>query len=170
MRCRVLVCSMALVAGCSGGGGGDDAPPKSGADVPRGDVAVADPGKALARATFDGPSGKIELAVVSLTARGRLANLALSLTPHHPDKTSMGAFLYFGYYVPEATLVDPVNLKRYLVVKDSEGAALGAGNVNYNLNQPNTLQYTFAAPPENVKSIDVHFGDFPPFRNVPISR
>lgn len=170
MRFKVLVGSMVLVAGCSAGGTGDGPASKGAADAPQGEVSVADPGEALTRAAFDGPKGKFELAVVSLTAKGKLANLTLSLTPHYPGKTSVLAFLYFSGDYPVVSLVDPVNLKRYLVVKDSAGNMLGSGNENYNVDQPNTLNYTFAAPPENVSSVDVHFDDFPPFRNVPVSR
>ena len=169
------VCAMVLVAGCSAGGGGDGAPPKAAdaprsAETPQSDVAVADPGRTIAQAAFDGPKGKFELAVVSLTARGRLANLTLTLTPHYEGKESALAFIYFGGNAPVVSLVDPVNLKRYLVVKDSEGNSLGSGNENYNIGQPNTLSYTFAAPPENVASVDVQFDDYPPFRDVPVSR
>jgi len=170
MRFKVLVGSMVLVAGCGAGGSGDAPASKSAADAPQGEVSVADPGSALGQAAFDGPKGEFELAVVSLTAKGRLANLTLSLTPHYPGKTSVLAFLYFSGDYPVVSLVDPVGLKRYLVVKDSAGNMLGSGNENYNVDQPNTLNYTFAAPPEDVASVDVHFDDFPPFRNVPVSR
>ncbi|WP_106397252.1 hypothetical protein [Actinocorallia populi] len=165
----MLVCSLALVAGCSAGKAENDAP-QGAADVPQSTPAVADPGSTLAQATFDGPKGEFGLAVVSLTARGRLANLTLTLTPSYPGKDSVLAFIYFGGEPPEVSLVDPVGLKRYLVVKDSAGNALGSGNENYNVGRPNTLNYTFAAPPEDVATVDVQFDDYPPFRNVPISR
>jgi len=162
---------LALVTGCSSGGGGDGSGKSAAdgaADVPRGDAAVADPSKAIKRAVFSGQNGEFELALVSLDARGRLVDLSLSLTPKEGTGWQT-AHSYFGG-VPEVSLVDPVNLKRYLVVKDSEGNPLGAGNVHYGLGKANTLNYTFAAPPENVRSVDVHFGDFPPFRDVPINR
>lgn len=30
--------------------------------------------------------------------------------------------------------------------------------------------YTFAAPPEDVKTLDVYLGDYPPFTSVPVRR
>lgn len=33
-----------------------------------------------------------------------------------------------------------------------------------------TGTYTFAAPPSGVTAIDVYFANFPPFRDVPVSR
>jgi hypothetical protein len=167
----VLLLALALAAGCSAAGDGDTSGKRAAdgaADVPRGEPAVADPSKAIKRAVFGGKSGEFELAVVSLDVRGKLADLALSLTTRGGPGSEV-AFLYFGY-VPEVSLVDPVNLKRYTVVKDSAGNELGTGNIRYNLGQANTLNYTFAAPPENVRSVDVHFGNFPPFRDIPISR
>lgn len=172
------MCAVMLVmaTGCSSTGGdtaeGTEAAPAETKAPPAAPqtASVADPGKVIQQATFDGPKGKFELGVVGLTARGRLADLTLTLTPHYPGKTSVLAVGYFTGVYPEVTLVDPVNLKRYLVVKDSSGKMLGAGNESYNIDQPNTLSYTFAAPPEDVETLDVYFASFPPFRGVQVTR
>ncbi|WP_148086028.1 hypothetical protein [Actinocorallia herbida] len=177
MRLQWPVCAvvLALSAGCSTAGPSEESPgsPETAAATQAPQSAqVADPAKVLAQATFDGPRGKFELGVVSLTARGRLADLTLTMTPHYPGfaEKSVLAVGYFTGVYPEVTLVDPVNLKRYLVVKDSAGAMLGAGNEAYNIDRPNTLSYTFAAPPGDVGTLDVYFASFPPFRGVPVTR
>ena len=70
------------------------------------------------------------------------------------------------------SLVDPVNLRRYKVVHDSDGQALESGEVETKV--PNegstTAQHTFAAPPADVTEIDVAVGDWPAFRDIPITR
>jgi hypothetical protein len=168
-----------LLAGCSSDSGSGDpkksapaapaAPASTGAAVDTGDVAVVDPANAIASTTVDAYEGKVDVSVLSLTVRGKLAQLALSITPHTGETLFQSMNKVFGG-VPAVSLVDPVNLKRYVVVKDSAGKELGAGNAAVALKGSTTLNYTFAAPPENVASVDVQFGDFPPFRSVPISR
>ncbi|GAB2855816.1 hypothetical protein GCM10022221_64240 [Actinocorallia aurea] len=165
---------LVLATGCSGikGDPAPDTKAEPGEAASQQTASVADPGKVIQQASFDGPKGKFELGVVGLTARGKLADLTLTLTPHYPGlpQPSVLAVGYFTGVYPEVTLVDPVNLKRYLVVKDSSGKMLGAGNEAYNIDQPNTLSYTFAAPPEDVTTLDVYFAGFPPFRTIPVSR
>jgi hypothetical protein len=160
-----------LVAGCgSSGGSGASGKAGEGTDAATGPIAVADAGKPIAQASFDAAGGKFGLAVVSLSANGKLAQLALSLTPHSAQPGYLNVYNFFGGTIAEASLVDPVNLKRYVPVKDSSGHALSSGNAGLAKDQANTMNYTFAAPPDNVKTISVQFGDFPPFRNIPISR
>jgi hypothetical protein len=36
--------------------------------------------------------------------------------------------------------------------------------------QTASLSYTYAAPPENVKAVDVQIGSWPMFRNIPVAR
>lgn len=169
-----------LLAGCSSDSGSGDpkesapaasaAPAGTGpAAVDTGDAAAADPAKAIASTTVDAQTGRVDISVLSLTAQGKLAQLALSITPPADDSGFRSINRVFGG-VPAVSLVDPVNLKRYVVVKDSAGKELGAGNAPVAFKGSTTLNYTFAAPPEDVATVDVQFGDFPPFRSVPISR
>ena len=169
MRKVAMTVAMGLLLTGCGSPGGSGKTRNDGADIATGPVAVADGSKPIAQAGFDAQKGRFELAVISLTVNGKLAQLALSLTPHAAKDGYWNNYTFFGT-VAEASLVDPVNLKRYVPVKDSSGHVLSSGNVALNNNQANTLNYTFAAPPDNVKSISVQFGDFPPFRNIPISR
>jgi hypothetical protein len=71
-----------------------------------------------------------------------------------------------------ASLIDPVNLKRYVVVKDTSGKDLQTDYIMVHTrnNQPSLHTYTFAAPPENVKALDLQYGSWPTFRNVPVER
>lgn len=76
----------------------------------------------------------------------------------------------------EAYLVDPVNRKKYLVVKDAQGFPLAAKvePTSYSLmlaaNQTLTTWAKFPAPPENVLKISVYVPRVPPFEDVPISK
>lgn len=138
-------------------------------------VATADPGRMLARATFDAPQAKgakVEIGVVSLTVNGKLATLTLSVTPNVPGVPETSVYKLVGGNSPDVSLVDTVYLERHVVVKDSKGHALEPDYVVQKIaNGQSTLQnYTFAAPPENAKTVNVHFGPFPPFRDVPVER
>lgn len=138
--------------------------------VGKGHATVSDPGKLIIKTTADSTMGKVDLGIAGLTVRGKLANLVVSLTPHAtPGANSPTLYRLNGSN--DASLLDTVNLKRYVVVKDSAGNTLGPDlHGDLNNNAANTLNFTFAAPPDNVKAVDVQIGKFPIFRDVPIER
>ncbi|MEU5880357.1 hypothetical protein [Spirillospora sp. NPDC047279] len=164
------------LTGCAALPGGDDEPGgtsgngTAGVSVGKGDPKAVDPSKLIVRTTADSTMGKVDLGIASLAVRGRLAHLIVSLTPHVPPAGSRPT-LYRLNATNDAALLDTVNLKRYVVVKDSGGNQLGPGlHEDLNNDAPNTLTFTFAAPPENVKAVDVQIGKFPIFRDVPVER
>lgn len=59
------------------------------------------------------------------------------------------------------SLVDTANLRRYLVVHDSSGEPLGPkpAVVRTANNSPLSAAFTFAAPPTEVKKIDIYLDD-----------
>jgi hypothetical protein len=114
----------------------------------------------------------VDIAVTGLKVDGELATLSLAFTMHGSEDTSDSLFELNGGYRLFVTLVDPVNLKRYIVVKDSDGRELqtDASEAYVPNDGTATAQYTFAAPPPDVAEIDVQVGDWPTFRDVPIER
>lgn len=117
----------------------------------------------------------IDLAVTGLRAEGRLMTLTLAFTPHSPEAApgdTLSLYDLNGSDPLYVTLIDPVNLRRYMVVKDSSGAELGSNVVDTEapLDATGTAKYTFAAPPADVAKIDVSVGEWPTFRDVPIQR
>jgi hypothetical protein len=78
----------------------------------------------------------------------------------------------FGRHSPSLTLVDTVNLKRYVLVRDSKGAELGAQAVTTQTrnNVPARASYTFAAPPAGVRTLDVYADDRMLFDDAEITR
>jgi hypothetical protein len=71
--------------------------------------------------------------------------------------------------VSGVTLVDQVNRKRHLVLRDTEGACLCTrfeGYVDANLRYPQSAQ--FAAPPDDVDRMTVQVPGFPAIDNVPL--
>jgi hypothetical protein len=117
----------------------------------------------------------VDIAVTGLEVDGKLATLSLVYTMHAPDAppdTSYSLYDLNGQQPLYVTLVDPVNLKRYNVVQDSEGRALQTGAVETDvpLDSSTSAQYTFAAPPPDVTEIDVSVGDWPTFRDIPVTR
>src|SRR5690348_13968853 len=71
---------------------------------------AADPGVPIAKATFGARGGNVEVGLLSLTARGKLAHLAMTLTPDVTVKGTVGVLL-FGRPDMYPSLIDPVNLK-----------------------------------------------------------
>jgi hypothetical protein len=141
-----------------------------------GGVATTGPNKTIASATFDSPAArgtaKVEIGVVELRVTGQLAQLTLLITPRVPGNGSPNVYELTGSLDPNVSLIDNVNLKRYVVVKDSVGTLLQPDWIGTHLRneQPNPQTYMFAAPPETVRTVDVVFGQWTPFRNVPVSR
>jgi hypothetical protein len=137
--------------------------------------ATTGPSRTIAQATFESPAAqgaKVEIGIVELRVTGQLAQLTLSITPRVPGSGSPTVYELPGGLDPDVSLIDNVNLKRYVVVKDSAGTPLQPDWIKVHLrnDQPNAETYMFAAPPEGVRTVDVVFGQWPPFRNVPVSR
>jgi hypothetical protein len=200
-RSRVVVVALCGVLGQAGCGGGDDDggnSPEDRADAPAATGAPEETAEgaatetpatteepateALAQTTVESRTSKdttLEIAVRSLAVEGELAKLELSFTPHSsdPDSFETGTSIdelhaAGGGSVPLVTLVDTVNLKRYLVVRDSNDNAL---ETDLRITRPEldataVSQHTFAAPPPDVTKIDVSVGDFTTFNDVPIAR
>jgi len=157
--------------GGGAGGQGQDGRPATSAVAPTGD-----PKKPIVKATFDspiGPGAKVDIAILDLRVTGKLAQLTLAITPHvvgGDDKPNV--YELNGGQGPDVSLIDTVNLKRYMVVKDSSGRPLEPDYITTQLanEQSNQQTYFFAAPPPSVRNVDVVFGRWAPFRNVPVSR
>ncbi|MEW2352541.1 hypothetical protein [Spirillospora sp. NPDC029432] len=184
-RTAGLAALAVLLAGCSGLPGGDgsgdsgnsDGSGGSGVESGGGRPGVDATGKPVAAGTFDTPvaeGAKVEIAVMGLRVRGKLATLTMRLTPRLPATTEQTPNPYElnGRDGLDTALIDPVNLKRYVVVKDSAGNELQTDYITVDTrnNQPSLHTYTFAAPPENVKSLDLQYGSWPTFRNIPVER
>jgi hypothetical protein len=118
----------------------------------------------------------LDIAVQSLSVNGKLATLELAFTPHDTDPASYDDTTIEELHGPlwslQITLIDPVNLKRYVVVNDTEDNDLESDLVNTRPEPDGTAvtAHTFAAPPPDVTEIDVAVGSFVTFRNVPIAR
>ncbi|GAB3658276.1 hypothetical protein GCM10027589_18770 [Actinocorallia lasiicapitis] len=144
---------------------------KSATKVAGGDVGVTDQTTVLAKARISAGGGDADLVLNGLNARGGLAIADFTLTPVKIRPLNSNTYYwFFNQQKPTASLLDPVNLKRYTVVKDSDGNLLAPDSVALAVGQPVSLSFTFAAPPQDVTRVDVQLGDMPPFRNVPISR
>ncbi len=135
------------------------------------------PTPARATATFPAPFAKgatVDVALHGLKRRGRLLDLTFSLTPHAPEgsgaREKLSPYRILGQNSFNVTLIDTVNVKRHVVVKDSEGKTLKPDDVftTILLDQPGFLTYTFAAPPADVTHMDVHIADWTPFYDVAV--
>jgi hypothetical protein len=71
-----------------------------------------------------------------------------------------------------AQLIDPVNLRRHLPLRDSEGEALAdmTSSGQSGDGQAMEASWMFAAPPPGVDAMDVQVGSWPVFREVPVVR
>ncbi|WP_242606151.1 hypothetical protein [Frankia sp. Cppng1_Ct_nod] len=111
-----------------------------------------------------GGFGTIDVGFVELKVGGRLATLTLLWTPRYtdtPPTKEISVFDMFGQHNPAVTLVDSTNLKRYVVVQDSRSVELGASGLRTKTvnNTPASASYTFAAPPTDVRTVDVYADD-----------
>ncbi|MBE1534181.1 hypothetical protein [Actinomadura algeriensis] len=136
----------------------------------------AERGDPVAKQTFTSPVAKgatADIAIMQLSVSGKLAVLDVQYTPHVPGKDGNNYSLSQLHGIePPVALIDSVNLKRYVVVRDSSNSELQS-NLTYSSTengQPAALQFTFAAPPESVRKIDVQVGSWPTFRSVPVER
>lgn len=165
-----------LATGCQFGGPGGDAKDTKKAR------AVASPQTSSGRPpvsksvtmSVPGEQGKtFTLGYSSLKVKGPLATLTLVWTPHGVGTDTISPYDMLGQNTPGSavTLIDSVNLKRYVIVHDSSGHALQRDYVTSETgnDQPLAMTYTFAAPPAN-GSIDVVLGDRPVFESVPVTR
>lgn len=186
LRVTAAVAAFAFAgSGCSVLDGGDDSPGASPGGSPgtgtstgtRGPVAGVDPGKVVAKATFPSPlasGATVEVKIHGLRAAGRLAVLTASLTPRVPGRydDEISPYNVNGDRGVSPYLVDTVNLKRHVILKDAKGKELGSDDVYTDglNNVPMYVSYTYAAPPPNVRAMDVYVGEWPPFRDVPVER
>ncbi|MGW0804027.1 hypothetical protein [Nonomuraea sp. NPDC002799] len=126
--------------------------------------------KPLAGATFRVDERRsAEVAVMSLKRRGRLLDLVLRFTPRSEGETYISVERFTGAGPSAITLVDNVRLKRYLIVRDSEGRPLAPPYWIIKVGAASLRTYTFPAPEAGVTELDVSIGAEPPFRDVPVT-
>jgi hypothetical protein len=195
VRIGIALCGVLLVlGGCGGGDEGDDGA-QDRADTPAATSApeATSTPQATATPTPEGGAPEpepiaeqivkahgarettVDIAVLGLEVSGELATLSLSFTVHDPEAAPDDEFSLYdlnGEQSLYVSLIDPVNLRRYMVVRDSDGDALQSHYIGTTvlLDSTTTAQYTFAAPPADVTEIDVAVGDWPTFRDIPIER
>lgn len=169
--------TVTVAPGAAGAGGGATQTTTSSAGASSAGGA-AQPGEALAKKTvpaLNSKDGTVEIAIRALKVEDRLMRLTMSFAPKFPSAApdeSINLFEMHGKSTMYVTLVDPVNLKRYVVVKDADRKALEPDQVfTAAVNGASvTGTWTFAAPPADVEKLDVQVGEFPPFSDVEVQR
>jgi hypothetical protein len=162
-----------LLAGCTGGGdgGGDRGEAAAGASAEPSSGATEVVGETTL--PYSGRDGEAVVEVHALRARGELVQLTLTFTAEGGDDGAT-ASLYdlWGSAGSSPYLVDTASLNRHDVVAPEGGSPLAPDVVGTSLSfgEPRSLSYTFAAPPENVASMDVYVGAAPPVTDVPVLR
>ncbi|MER6812110.1 hypothetical protein ABT299_22825 [Spirillospora sp. NPDC000708] len=183
-----------LLAGCGDSGGGEKKPEMTGQKVETQSSAPAQAGASATGCIGGGvgaenaqplvapinvklqrfAGGTVEVAVVGLLVKDKFAILTMRIKPTLPQGTGEKASPYeLNNSAPLAPeLIDTVNAERYVVVKDSDERQVQDDDVSIYVGngQCAAPTYTFAAPPANVRSLDVHYGQWPFFSNVPVQR
>ncbi|MEU8122732.1 hypothetical protein AB0C21_28815 [Spirillospora sp. NPDC049024] len=163
-------CSLPGTGSSSSGGGG------GGAEGSVGKASFDNPTKPVVQGTVDSPiaqGAKVDIAVMGLKVKGKLANLTVRFTPRVPGNPGrLDAYDLNGKNGLGTSLIDPVNLKRYVVVRDAGDKELQTHEIFTPMpnNQPTLFFFSFAAPPESVKAVDVQIGSWPTFRDIPVQR
>jgi hypothetical protein len=191
----IALCGVLLVGGCGGDDGEDGSPPERAetpaattapevtsepepAETPTPTPETATGPEPIAEQTVKAIAARettVDMAVLGLEVNGELATLTMSFGVSDPEAAPDEEFSLYdlnGEQPLYVSLVDPVNLRRYMVVRDSDGSRLESTDTGTHvlLDSTTTAQYTFAAPPADVTEIDVSVGDWPLFRDVPIAR
>ncbi len=114
---------------------------------------------------------KVELISVERTP-GNMLTIKFKYTNSGSAKVEIARLGQYGHdnVVEHAYYVDAKSKKKYLVVKDSEGKALGT-NLRYLTLAPGESKSAwvkFPEPPADVQKISVYLPGAPPFEDVPI--
>jgi hypothetical protein len=136
---------------------------------------------AAALATADGDKDPLRLEVTELKrVSGDMVNLKFTITNTGTDEVVISA-----HYIAEAslgnkdqgtpgaiTLMDPVNKKKYLVVRDKNtGECVCSKNFgNMKAGAKVNLWAKFPAPPADVKKIGIIVPNFAPMDDVPLGQ
>lgn len=171
-----------LVSGCQFGGSGDDNGSKPTAKEGKGQVArtavapQASTGPAVSKSITMPIAGKqgqtFTLGFAGLKVKGQLATLTLVFTPHGIGDDTDNIFDMCGGSGGDVSMIDTVNLKRYVVVKDSGNNELGPNVIGARVanDQPDTVTYTFAAPQEPNAAPDIYLDNRKVLESVPVTR
>ncbi|QVQ54287.1 hypothetical protein J4H86_11720 [Spiractinospora alimapuensis] len=173
-----------LTSGCGLLGSDDGDNGEDGADGGDGgtDAAEAEPGAAdtdnvVAEGTYDVPDlegGSAHFEIHELKVQGELAQLSLSMTVEDPEGNGRsGRPTLWDHWRSYLTvyLVDNDNGNRHATVMDENEQSIGI-NAHEAFDYGDTLSFgaAFAAPPEDVETMDVYIGDYPPFTEIPLVR
>ncbi|WP_349827004.1 hypothetical protein [Brevibacterium litoralis] len=179
-----------VLAGCSSPGGGDqggeNGSGEGGSTVePAGPVGVAtiDPEQVIVSQTYEKPgteqSMTIDVLSLEVEEGGQLMTLRLALTPQDGDigdsdeisGYEMESMVGVSNFEGAVKLIDRSNLKQYSVVRGDPGPM---STELYNIDGVNGETFiwwgTFAAPADEIGSLDLHISDdLPDFTDVPIT-
>ncbi|TYB54513.1 hypothetical protein FXF51_47165 [Nonomuraea sp. PA05] len=184
-RASTIVILAALAAGCQAAGAPPRSEPAAATTAPPSSAppstappSTVPPDKVLAarEGTLDGHTFNVE--IVQLLRRERFVNLTFTATVTK-DGGGLGWQVHNAFSAvprPDPTvdgvyLVDVKNAKKHLVALDSEGKCVCSRIEALFLKQDQKAVFsaTFAAPPADVASVDVHIPNVGTLANVPIS-
>ncbi|MGX6450256.1 hypothetical protein ACVU7I_19625, partial [Patulibacter sp. S7RM1-6] len=123
----------------------------------------------------------VDLVVRSLAVRGRTATLRIAATPHgwgRAESATGGAPTLWDLNPGPSTtgvsaqLLDVEHLRRHLPLEDDEGESVATMTYAGKVPDGQTIEasWVFAAPPADVRTMDVQIGNWPIFREIPVVR
>ncbi|MFI6317709.1 hypothetical protein ACIBG8_09335 [Nonomuraea sp. NPDC050556] len=122
---------------------------------------------------------KLKIDLLAADREGKLVTVNYAVTVTEHDRafgwTVGDAFSAVPSDTPDADgvyLIDRKNAKKHLVAKDSQGACVCTGNtesIAINTGQKIVFTASFAAPPEDVTTVDVHIPLAGTFAGVPLT-
>jgi hypothetical protein len=114
---------------------------------------------------------KVELTSVERTS-GNMLTIKFKYTNSGSGKAEIARLGQYGHdnVVEHVYYVDTKSKKKYLVVKDAEGKALGTNLKYFTLasGESKAAWVKFPEPPADVQKISVYLPGAPPFEDVPI--
>jgi outer membrane protein OmpA-like peptidoglycan-associated protein len=139
------------------------------------DVVVTEgPGTLTSATTAKSTPSMAVATLVSAKRADQALKVRLKLAPEPGVTVSMRSPYFMYWWV---SLFDPVNKRRYPLLKDAEGIfqatplgqKMDGGTFIPNWNEPILMSLTFQAPPDDVTSVDLLLPDFLPFEGVAIA-
>jgi len=147
--------------------------PASGAGVEKVDLTSVVVEQTLV--AVDDPDNSLQVGVLSLQVEDEVMRLELALTPDVAGVSdSQRLRLYdLRFFYDDPSLMDRENLKRYEVVNAGAGTTYESDTFETQTVNGRAMRvyYYFAAPEDDIDSIDVVLSDgYPAFTDVPITR
>lgn len=117
----------------------------------------------------DDPEAMLRYDVYGLWRSGETVTLIAGVTPQTSSDQQQNLFGWTGSSSHDIVLIDTVNLRRHDILgQDATRAVTGAASGSFGNGQTMYLYAVFAAPPQDVTTMNILMGGLPAITDVPL--